>query len=169
MDWIEDLTRSWMKEHPQLDVSHLPAVLRLARLGLLIESFQSDVLGPFELTPSDYGVLATLHRTGRPHALNPSRLYAELGRSSGGMTKILKRLERAGLVERKPDPEDGRSVRVSLTARGLTLFERVFRAFAAASSRLLSAIPDRQLNEIDDALKTLLVHLESHGGTESGA
>ena len=137
MDWVEELARDWAQEDPQLDFSGLPPIIRLARLATLIDSFQNDVLAPFELTPADYAVLATLRRAGQPFSLNPSQLYGQLRRSSGGMTKILKRLEASTLVARERDPEDGRGTRVTLTPRGLALHDRVFRAFAAASSRLL--------------------------------
>ena len=160
MDWIEELISDWTKEDPQLDFSSLPPIIRLARLGTLIDSFQNDVLEPFELTPADFAVLATLRRTGRPFALRPSQLYGQLRRSSGGMTKILKRLEESELVERTRDPEDGRGMRVTLTARGLTLHDRAFRAFAAASSRILAALSNQQKSEIDHALKQTLDALE---------
>lgn len=160
MDWVDELMRGWKSEYPQLELSSLPPLVRLARLSALIESFQSDVLEPFELTPSDYGVLAMLRGAGRPFALNPSQLHAQLRRSSGGMTKILKRLEASGLIERSPDPEDGRKTRIMLTTRGLSLHDRVLRAFASASKRLLVGLSDRQRIEIDRALKQLHKNLE---------
>lgn len=53
--------------------------------------------------------------------------------------------ERAGLVERRPDPMDGRASRVRLTRRGRTALERVR---AAQRAELLAAIeewsPDEQ-------------------------
>ncbi len=161
MDWIEELANDWAREDPQLDFSGLPPMIRLARLATLVDDFQNDVLAPFELTPADYAVLATLRRAGRPFSLSPSQLYGQLHRSSGGMTKILKRLEASTLVERDRDPEDGRGMRVTLTARGLTLHDRVFRAFAAASSRLLAALSDRERIDIDRAFKQTLDALES--------
>jgi DNA-binding MarR family transcriptional regulator len=132
-------------------------------LGDLIDSIQNDVLEPFELTPSDYGVLASLRRAGRPYALSPSQLHGQLRRSSGGMTKILKRLEESGLVERKSDLEDGRKIRVTLTPRGLSLHDRVFRAFAAVSNRLLADLSNGQKTEIDRALKQLHEQMEGLG------
>ena len=101
MDWIDELGTAWQREYPGVDVSTLPPLVRLARLSLLIEAFQHEVLAPFELTPSDYGVLAMLRRAGKPYQLSPSDLTSRLERSSGGMTKILKRLEAGGLVEIK--------------------------------------------------------------------
>jgi DNA-binding MarR family transcriptional regulator len=79
------------------------------------------------------------------------------------MTKILKRLEESGLIERKPDPEDGRKISVTLTSRGLSLNERVFRAVTAASNRLLAKLTDQQKTEIDRALKQLHDQVESLG------
>lgn len=163
LDWVDDLTRGWEKEYPQLEFSSLLPLVRLARLSTLIDIFQNDVLEPFELTSSDYGVLAALQRAGRPYALSPSQLHGQLWRSSGGMTKILKRLEESGLVERKPDSEDGRKIRVTLTSRGLSLHDRVFRAFTTASNRLLAKLTDRQKTEIDRGLKQLHDQLEGLG------
>ena len=121
------------------------------------------MLEPFELTSSDYGVLAPLRLAGRPYALSPRQLPGRLRRSWGGMTKILKRLEESGLVEREPDPDDGRSIRVTLTSRGLSLHDRAFQVFTAASSRLLAKLTDRQKVEIDLALKQLHDQLEGFG------
>ncbi|HPG25224.1 MAG: MarR family transcriptional regulator [Spirochaetaceae bacterium] len=169
MDWIDDFARSWQHEYPEVDVSDLTPLVRLARLGVLIEGFQQAVLEPFELTSSDYGVLASLRRAGRPYALRPSQLYSRLHRSSGGMTKILKRLEASGLVERRPDPDDGRGSRVVLTSRGLALQDRVFHAFAAATSSLLAPLGPERRRSLDAALRDLLAIFEGEtGAREAG-
>lgn len=160
MDWIEELVSDWTKEDPQLDFSSLPPIIRLARLSTLIDRFQHDVLSPFELTPADYAVLATLRRAGRPYSLSPSQLYGQLRRSSGGMTKILKRLEESAFIERAPDPEDGRGLLVTLTGRGQSHHDRVFRAFAAASTRILATLSIQEKFEIDRVLKQTLDVLE---------
>lgn len=162
MDWIDELSDAWTREYPQLDATCLPPMVRLARLSLLIESFQVEVLEPFELTPSDYSVLASLRRAGRPYALNPSQLYSRLERSSGGMTKILKRLEQRGLVQRAPDPRDGRGSRVSLTRQGLIVQDRVFNAFLSASQDVLAPLPSVRRREAERGLRSLLDAFETH-------
>ena len=156
MDWIDQLSKDWTREYPDLDTSALPPLVRLARLGLLIESFQLGVLEPFELTPGDYAVLAALRRAGRPYALNPSQLTSRLQRSSGGMTKMLKRLELRGLVQRAPDPDDGRGSVVSLTKAGLRVQDRVFHAFLMASQELVAPLPATRRREADRGLRSLL-------------
>lgn len=160
MEWFSDFERGWETEYADVDVSNFPPLVRLARLGVLIDAFQHDVLEPFELTPGDYGVLASLRRSGPPYALKPSQLYLRLNRSSGGMTKILKRLEEAGLVERQPDPEDGRGTRVTLTSRGQSLQNRVFQAFIAATSSLMAPLAENQKRAADHSLGELLAVFE---------
>ena len=50
--------------------------------------------------------------------LTHSALAGQLGKSPATITKTVKRMERAGFVERKPDPRDERLSRVYLTAAG---------------------------------------------------
>lgn len=169
MEWFEDLTRGWTNEYPELDLSSLPALVRIARLGVLLDAFQHDVLEPFELMPSDYGVLAALRRAGAPYSLKPSQLYSRLRRSSGGMTKILKRLEASGLIERSPDPDDGRGSHVRLTDRGLSLQDRVFHAFVSATSSLMGPLSSHQLKNADVSLSEILQVFEERATQRSTA
>lgn len=160
VSWIDDLSTSWKREYPQLDTRSFPPMVRLARLAVLIESFQQTVLAPFELSAGDYGVLAALRRVGRPYASSPSKLYSRLDRSSGGLTKNLKRLEERGLVKRSPDPSDGRGSVVSLTKQGVQTQERVFNAFLAATQDLLAPFSQSELAQTDRALQQLLETFE---------
>lgn len=161
MGWIDDLSTAWQREYPDLDTSSFPPMVRLARLSLLIEGFQQEVLAPFELSSGDYGVLAALRRAGDPYQLSPSKLYSRLERSSGGMTKILKRLEDLGLVKRSPDPRDGRGSVVSLTKEGLDAQEQVFNAFLSATQDLLEPMSGTKLKETDRVLQALLEAFEA--------
>ena len=156
MSWIDDLSMAWQREYPELDTRTFPPMVRLARLSVLIESFQQAVLSPFELSSGDYGVLAALRRAGDPYSLSPSKLYSRLDRSSGGLTKNLKRLEERGLVKRAPDPSDGRGSVVSLTRAGIDLQERIFNAFLTATQDLLDPLMARELKETDRTLSRLL-------------
>jgi DNA-binding MarR family transcriptional regulator len=103
-------------------------------------------------------VLALLRRAGRPYELTPSRLTSNLRRSSGGITKMVTRLEARGLVRRTPDPDDGRGCRVRLTRAGAALQERVFASFVRASSDLLA--PLGALRDTDRELERLLAAFE---------
>jgi DNA-binding MarR family transcriptional regulator len=54
-----------------------------------------------------------------------SELVRVFGRKHSTMTSLLDRLEKRGLIERKPNPEDARSLLVSVTRRGANEAEQV--------------------------------------------
>jgi hypothetical protein len=102
--WVDDFAEAWAREHGgSANTSGLILIILLARLSVLIEGFQATVLKPLDLNPSDYAVLSALRRSGSPYELAPHELYTALGISSGGMTKMIKRLENLGLVTRIDD------------------------------------------------------------------
>jgi MarR family transcriptional regulator, organic hydroperoxide resistance regulator len=56
------------------------------------------------------------------------------------MTKMVQRMEHAGLVVRRPDPEDARISRVYLTERGRSLEQPVLRAWTQLEERTLAGL-----------------------------
>ena len=160
-DWIEELEQGWRREYPGLDLSALPPVVRLARLGVLIQGLHEEALAPFGLTPADFSVLAALRRVGPPYQASPSGLYSVLQRSSGGMTKMLKRLESLSLVRRTPDPSDGRGSLVSLTDAGRRVQDEAFRTILAETQALFGSFAKGRIKEIDGVLAALLTAFES--------
>jgi DNA-binding MarR family transcriptional regulator len=59
-----------------------------------------------------------LSRMERQGPCRPGELAAQLGQSPRTLTDALDALERDGLAERKPDPDDRRALLVSVTSRG---------------------------------------------------
>ena len=112
---------------------------RLTRVGLLVDAFQHRCLDAFGLLFIDYSVLRVLELVGEPYRMSPSELAEIVLRSSGGMTQILDRLERAGLVERMPDPADRRKVLVGPHRGGHAHRRRRQRARTRANASACSA------------------------------
>jgi DNA-binding MarR family transcriptional regulator len=161
-DWVEGVFLAWGREFPQADTAGLKMITRLARLEVLLSDFQSCCLAPLGLVMSDFMVLAALRRLGEPYQASPSSLYNVLERSSGGMTKMIKRLESMGLVERLPDPDDGRGSLVRLTAEGVAMHEQAFYAFLEGSDAVLDGVSSTQLNGLDRSLQRLVGAFEGY-------
>lgn len=89
-----------------------------------------------ELTPSQTSVLVRLDREG---PATPSRLAAGEGIRPQSMSAIVAALQDRGLVDRTPDPNDGRRVVVSLSEDGLKGLRGARRE---RSRRLTAAITD---------------------------
>ncbi len=129
---------------------------RLTRVSLLVEAFQHRCLDQFGLRFIDYSVLRVLELVGEPHRMSPTELSEIVVRSSGGMTQILDRLERAGLVARTPDPADRRKVLVALTDDGMRTADAANARYAAERERLLADLSPDEVQRLDDAIHRLL-------------
>ena len=70
-------------------------------------------------------MIVTIRRAGPPYELRPRDILREGLLSSGAVTNRVDRAEKMGLVERRPDPADRRSVIVRLTPAGLRLADEV--------------------------------------------
>lgn len=100
------------------------------------------------LTPSQLAALASIERHG---PLTPSDL-AQLERiSRPTATRILRGLVAAGLVERRPDPADGRSVQVEIEEAGRRLLMRLRSRKNAYLSRRLAGLDPEELETLDRA------------------
>ncbi len=76
----------------------------------------------------------------REDGLRGGELAERLGVEPPTVTKMLRRLERCGLVSRRRDPEDARSFRVYLTDEGRSLEEPVARCWESADEKTLAGM-----------------------------
>lgn len=141
------------------DVVSLELFTHLARTSLLLANLQEACLEPFGLRFGDYTVLRVL-QANAPVRLAPRRLADEVLCTTGGMTKMLDRLERRGLVARRPDPADKRGLLIELTAKGDRVSARASDAYRAERERLLAQLDRREIGVIDQGLRRLLAVFE---------
>lgn len=113
--------------------------------------------GGGELTPTAAAALATVERHG---PLTPSEL-AEIERvKRPTATRTLRVLGEAGLVERTPDPEDGRSAVVSITAAGRERLRRLRGRKNAYLARRMRDLPAEDVAALERAASILESMLE---------
>jgi DNA-binding MarR family transcriptional regulator len=139
---------------------------RLSRVALLLDDFHGRCFSQFGLRFIDYSLLRVLQIAGPPYALSPTRLSEILVRSTGGMTQILDRLERDGLVRRTPDPSDRRKVIVDLTPAGLRLVDAANALYVERKDDALRQVDSAQLDQIDAAVRHLLHLLDGALGRQ---
>jgi len=69
-----------------------------------------------------------------------SQLAASMEVEPPTATKMLQRMERAGLIERRPDPEDARISRVYLTERGRALEQPVLDVWKQLEAQTVAGL-----------------------------
>jgi DNA-binding MarR family transcriptional regulator len=105
-----------------------------------------------ELTPTSAAALATVERHG---PLTPSELAAIERVKRPTATRVLRVLAEAGLVERTPDPDDGRSSLVSVTPAGRERLRRLRGRKNAYLARRMRALPEAEVETLERAAEIL--------------
>jgi DNA-binding MarR family transcriptional regulator len=155
-DEVDEIVEAWRSERPDLDVEPLEVLSRLARLADVLDERRANAFVEHGLQAHEFDVLSVLRRNGEPFELTAGELAARTHVTSGTMTSRLDRLSGRGFVTRRPDPADGRIVRVRLTAEGRRRVDDAFAALLSSERDLLGVLDRPEQSALADALRTLL-------------
>ena len=109
-------------------------------------------LKPLGITRSQWWVLAFLSRR---DGMTQTALAADLDLTKVAIGGLLDRMEDAGFVERRADRNDGRARRVYLTRAGAKMVNTIRESVESIELEILSRVPEEQLNQAADTLRTL--------------
>lgn len=162
MDRAAHALAQWKRERPDLDPAPMVVLGRLHEASLVIaRDWLNPLFARYGMQPGEFDVLATLRRSGAPFALTPTALYDAAMISSGSMTNRIDRLVRAGWVERRPNPADGRGTLVALTGAGRALIDEAVGAHLENQRRLLASLDAAEQGQLAALLGKLLDGLAS--------
>lgn len=158
-DHVDVVQENWERLHPDLDVDHLGVSLRLIRTGRILDSLLEEIaLQHGFKARGDFEVLATLRRS-HPDPLQPAHLAERVMISTSGMTGRLDRLENAGLIERKPHPQDRRAVEIYITAEGVETADLVFAKRLETEGSTLAGLSSGERQQLATLLRKILTQL----------
>lgn len=153
-DILESIRTHW----PEVLSHRLATGLLAYRLHKLLSVKREPLLQQHDLSQAEFELLFALRSAPPPHKMQPTTLYGRLLVSSGGLTKLLKRLEDRGLVTR---PEGGSGDRrrrpVALAPAGLELVERLMGEML---SDVAVQVDDADFAAVERHLTDLLNRLE---------
>ena len=124
-----------------------------------LEAELEEALAEHRLSRPSFLVLDALERT-EGHTLTQRALVSRVRRTAGTVSIRLGRLERARMIEREPDPENRRSVTVTLTERGATLVQGTRGAYAERAQRLVAGLPDGGAEALREPVRAWLAFFE---------
>lgn len=104
------------------------------------------------LTPTSVAALATIERHG---PLTPSEIAAIERVKRPTITRTLACLEREGLIDRAPDPADGRSSLVSVNGAGRERLRRLRGRKNAYLARRMRELTDEEVETLERAAEIL--------------
>ena len=110
--------------------------------SVLLSQIIADKVG---LAPSDLECMGFLEDGG---SMTAGRLAELTGLTSGAVTRMVDRLERARYVRRRSDPDDRRKVLVELGPGRAKEFERFYGPMARGATEFLARVPSANRTEI---------------------
>ncbi len=136
-------------------VPAMAAITSVMRAQQILLGRVDAVVKPYGLTFARYEalVLLTFSRTGE---LSLSKIGERLMVHPTSVTNTVDRLEKAGLVARRPNPLDGRGVLAAITERGRKAVEEATRDLMAVEFGL-EAYDAEQCRQVFDLLRPLRV------------
>lgn len=133
-----------LDEQLQTDVATMARIT--AELGWVTHRQQTQRLKAFDLTVPQFMTMRALAEAGE--ACTMSELAEAALQVSATITGIINRLEERGLVQRLLNPADRRSFRVSLTAAGMALLDKVAQQKRNHLQAYLSHLPAAKRREL---------------------
>ena len=142
-----------LKKRRPFDSPEQEAVLNLARTHDRIQIRFERLFRPYGLTASQYNVLRILRGEGRP--LPVLEIAERTIAVVPGITGLIDRLERAGLVARERSAEDRRVVFVAITTKAQDLLAELDEPLLALHKEIAGHLAPVELRELTRLLEKL--------------
>ena len=137
--------------------------LRMLSCTTRIENeIRSRLRTSFGITLPRFDLMAQLER--HPEGLRMGELSRRMMVTGGNITGITDQLEREGLVERVPDPQDKRAFAVRLTANGQAAFGAMARVHEGWVEELLGHVAPQDKEQLISLLSAMKAGLDERGG-----
>ena len=126
------------------------ALMAARDYGVNLTQFRNAMSEWAGLNVTDMECLRLLFQKG---IATPSELARHTGLTSGATTAMLDRLEKPGLIERRPNPDDRRGTLISPTKSGAEKVASWFESARKAQDELISSYSEKELEIISDVFE----------------
>ncbi|MEC7765001.1 MAG: MarR family transcriptional regulator [Pseudomonadota bacterium] len=143
------------------EIFNIPVRRLAAKLSLLV---QREVLRPFGLRIQEWRVLWSLVREGDAHLREIARRASV---DPSHVSRLLGKLEKDKIVERFPDPDDGRRTMFRITPKGRALYDEVRPVATDISLQFQELYSDAEYAQLMELLERASVRADQLlGGVE---
>ncbi|MBA0279817.1 MarR family transcriptional regulator [Stenotrophomonas maltophilia] len=143
-------------------LAQLRLCFQLLSLSSAIDRDCATRLAPHGLSEGRFIVLFLLHGAGG--ALPPHELAERAGVTRATVSGLIDGLQREGLLQRRSDAEDGRRLRIVLTAQGKRLAETLFNQHTQWIGGLFSGLDAEEQQQLSQLLHKVWQHTDAGRG-----
>jgi len=135
---------------PFASMEHAAHLSIIRTSSMLMDAFES-VLKPHDITVTQFNVLRIL-RGAAPEGLCRNEIRDRMVNRMPDVTRLLDRMEEAGLIGRERSSEDRRMVRTRITDEGNRVLEKIDDVVVAEQKRPFNGLDDSRLNTLVELL-----------------
>jgi DNA-binding MarR family transcriptional regulator len=142
----------------------MPQIVKVLGGGSLLHQVVREVTTKLDRRFASFGVTtqqAALLLSAAGGGSSPGQLMTVVGTDTAGMTKLLDRLDVKGLIRRRRNPDDRRSVLVEPTQHGLSLVPELQPVFGEVTSQLFEGFSDEEIASFTSLLRRMRENLQS--------
>jgi len=136
---------------------HASVGYQVNHLARLLAAALRERIEPLGVVPGQFAQLLALYEQ---DGLTQAELCARVRIEQPTMANTLARMQRDGLVDRVPDPADGRRALVMLTPRARELQDQLFAAARAVNTTATRGLDHRQATAFLAALASAIENLD---------
>jgi DNA-binding MarR family transcriptional regulator len=154
-DEVDLLVDAWAGRLPEVDFTPLDVMSRLRRVALRLNTLRAAAFRSADLSSWEFDVLAALRRAEPPHEMSPMELSRATMIGTAAMSNRLENLAARGLIERNPNPRDGRSNLARLTGDGASRVDAAMIALVRLEAEELDVLTSQQRAQLASLLRIL--------------
>lgn len=139
-------------EPPEADLAPRSVGFLISQLGFFSSKGFVEALEPVGIGPREFLLMRFVEAT---HGQSQQALAERLGVPASRMVALVDHLEDAGLVERRPDPQDRRVRGLYLTRKGRGALDRAAKIAIDYETRLCAGINREEREQLIDLLQKL--------------
>ena len=137
------------------------ALLNIYYTAALIRKKAGELFRTYDLTDVQYNVLSLLKRqSGEGGGLTQVELSRMMLVNRANITTLIDRMERAGLVARRPVPEDRRYNIIALTDKGREMHAKVSGVYIKKVGEIMGAVNEKELDSLMAILQKVRTNLD---------
>ena len=133
-----------IKQTKPFDKTEEEALVSVARTSSVLDRTMMALLKPFGITSTQYNILRIL-RGSKDRGLCRHEIASRMIAQVPDVTRLLDRMEEAGLIKRTRGTDDRRMVHTDITEKGIEMLDKVAPRLAEWQSKVAAAVGDQNL------------------------
>ena len=127
----------------------------ITRIARSMERDFEKRLEPLEITRGAFAMLSAIHHEKKT---KPAEIAAFLGVDGAAVTRYLDRVEKQGLIERRPSPTDRRSTDIILTEDGQRAVRKGRAGSKATNTKFTADLTSAEVDQLQSIIQKMLAN-----------